>query len=59
MTLEGHATLSMILRARVETMPIPKLSTSKMYREPGDWQLDPQLAAHDKRMVPQGWLSWQ
>ena len=57
MTHEGHATLSMILRVRIETVPIPKLSTSKMYREPGDWQPEPPPAARDKRMVPQGRLS--
>jgi len=57
MTHEGHATLSMILRVRIETVPIPKLSTSKMYREPGDWQSEPPPAARDKRMVPQGRLS--
>jgi hypothetical protein len=54
---EGQATLSMILQVRVETMPIPKLSTSKMYRESGDWPPEAHPAARDKRKGPQGRLS--
>ena len=59
MTHEDHVTLSRILRVRLESVPIPKLSTSNAYREPGDWQPEPQPSAHDKRMAPQGRLSWQ